>query len=220
MAKKKTDRYIFVVQNSQMFMKKGERTKQLIIEKASDIINTKGMAATSVEDVLEAAKITRGCLLGHFPTKEDLNQACADFMLTSFRDIRNNHMEKGQTALEKIMGYFDFHKQPLRTPVEGGCPIMNLAVEADDTNPYVNRLVRKEIDHNITLFTNIFEEGKANGEFSGDLDSEEFATKMFAAIEGAYVFCRSKNSQKPMKIVIAGLKNELATYATNKTKTN
>ena len=40
-------------------MSKAERTKQFIIEKSAPIINKKGMAGTSLSDIMEATKLAR-----------------------------------------------------------------------------------------------------------------------------------------------------------------
>ena len=47
-------------------MTKAEKTKQLILEKAGPIYNAKGVNGTAIDDVLDAAKITKGCLYSHF----------------------------------------------------------------------------------------------------------------------------------------------------------
>lgn len=192
--------------------KKGEATKHSIIEKASDLFNVKGIAGTSIEDVLAFAKVTRGCLLGHFRNKEELVLASTDYLLNTNREPRLKVLESGRSAKEKIWRFIDMHKQPLRTPVFGGCPIMNLSVEADDTNPGISKVLRKEVDDYTDMLIEILEAGKTNHEFSGTLEPEEFAYKMFTAIEGALLFCRIKNSQRPMKAVISSLKKELESF--------
>ena len=194
-------------------MGKAEKTRQHIIEKGSAIMNVKGISGTSVEDVLDSARVARGCLYGHFKTKDQLAAACADYMLNTFMEDRVTHMGKGKSAKSRIFAYLDGHKRPLRTPIPGGCPILNLSTEADDTNPEINKMVRKNIDAYLTLFTGILNEGLAAGEFSDQLIPEEFAFKMFTAIEGALLVCQVKNSTKPIIMIIESLKKELSTYS-------
>jgi AcrR family transcriptional regulator len=196
-------------------MSKGEKTRQCIIEKAAPIFNVKGIAATSVEEVLHSAKVTRGCLYSHFETKEDLASSCVDYLLQISGDNRDQVLDKQHTAKDKIFAFMDMAKNPLKPLFEGGCPIVNLSTEADDTLPVVNKKVKKHIDSQIELLTCLLEEGIRSGEFSDALIPDEYAMKMFTAIEGASVICRVKNTVKPMQLVIKGFKSELESYCLN-----
>jgi AcrR family transcriptional regulator len=196
-------------------MSKGEKTRQGIIEKAASILNVKGIAGTSVEEVLNAAKLTRGCLYSHFETKEELVNASVDHLLLVSCANRDLILDKQPTVKGKIFAFLDMDKNPLQSLFEGGCPVVNLATEADDTLPVINKKLRKHIDHSIDLLTELLKGGIESGEFSDDLIPEEYAMKMFTAIEGANVICRVKNSAKPMQIIIKGFKRELESYCLN-----
>ena len=196
-------------------MSKGEKTRQCIIEKAAPIFNVKGIAATSVEEVLHSAKVTRGCLYSHFETKEDLAASCVDYLLQVSSDTQKEVLGKQHTAKEKLFAYMDMAKNPLKSLFDGGCPIANLSTEADDTLPAVNKKVKKHIDTQVELLTGLLEEGIRSGEFSTALIPEEYAMKMFTAIEGANIICRVKNSVKPMQVILKGFKRDLECYGVN-----
>ena len=51
---------------------KGERTRKRIFDLAYDAINQKGFAATSIEELVEAAGITKSGFFYHFRDKNDL----------------------------------------------------------------------------------------------------------------------------------------------------
>lgn len=195
-------------------MGKAARTKQHIIEKAAAIMNVKGISGTSVEEVLDSAKVARGCLYGHFKTKEDLAVASAEYLLETFKEDRLSYTGTDISAKTRIFSYLSGQQHPLKNPITGGCPILNLATEADDTNPHINKLIKKNIDSYLEFFKEILEEGIAAGEFSEDLVPEEFALKIFTTIEGALMVCQVKNSKKPMLVVIDSLKKELSGYCT------
>jgi AcrR family transcriptional regulator len=193
-------------------MSKGEKTRQCIIEKAAPIFNVKGIAATSVEEVLHSAKVTRGCLYSHFETKEDLAASCVDYLLQVSSDNTDEVLGKQYTVKDKIFAFMDIAKNPLKSLFDGGCPIANLSTEADDTLPAVNKKVKKYVDAKIDLLTGLLEEGIRTGEFSEALVPEEYAMKMFLALEGGNVICRVKNSVRPMQVIIKGFKKELECY--------
>src|SRR5690349_22749646 len=51
---------------------KGERTRERLLDVAYDSITQKGFAATSVEELVEAAGITKSGFFYHFKDKSDL----------------------------------------------------------------------------------------------------------------------------------------------------
>src|SRR4051812_4634595 len=115
-------------------MSKAENTRRHIVEKAAPIFNIKGIAATSVIDVTKAANVARGCLYGHFESKDDLAYACVDYLLQTATEEIILAMNKKSSAFDKIVAFLETNK-PDRQMLVGGCPIMNLSTEADDTNP-------------------------------------------------------------------------------------
>ncbi|MDQ1150316.1 AcrR family transcriptional regulator [Sphingobacterium zeae] len=104
---------------------KAEKTKQFILETASPLYNEKGISGVSIDDVLEATKLTKGCLYGHFNGKEDLSEQVVDYFLKKITERVASIVSKGKTAKEKIFLYLDFYKNPIDTYIAGGCPIFN-----------------------------------------------------------------------------------------------
>lgn len=60
---------------------KAEKTKQFILETAIPLYNKKGISGVNIDNVLDEAKITKGCLYGHFESKDDLTAQVVDLML-------------------------------------------------------------------------------------------------------------------------------------------
>jgi AcrR family transcriptional regulator len=49
-----------------------ERTRQRLLAEAQRLFRERGYAATSLEQIAEAAEVTKGAIYGHFSSKEDL----------------------------------------------------------------------------------------------------------------------------------------------------
>ncbi|MET3500066.1 AcrR family transcriptional regulator [Mucilaginibacter rubeus] len=197
-------------------MSKGEQKRQFIIEQAAILFNERGIAGTSVDEILEVANTSKGCFYGHFESKDELAQAAVDYLLGKLNDRRNNTVSKHKTAIAKINAALDNSKNPLKSYIEGGCPIVNFSTETDDTNPAIKKKLKDMVDTAITTYANIIQEGIDNGELSNAINPVEFATRMMLSIEGGNAICRVLNSTKPMQIMINSLKTELASYALEK----
>jgi len=193
-------------------MGKSEKTRQMIIESAAPIFNKKGIAGTSIDDVLKAAGVAKGCLYGHFESKEELSYATTDYLLQKLAERRNAVILKETTAKKRLHAFMDNHKDPLNSFFTGGCPILNLSTEADDTNPVIKQKIQSTILTATKLLSSVIREGIKNGELSEELDPEEFSMKMFAAIEGGNMVSRAMNNNKHMLSIIKSLKSELEYY--------
>lgn len=192
---------------------KAEKTKNFILETAVPLYNEKGISGVSIDDVLAATKLTKGCLYGHFQGKEDLSEQVIDYSLKKMNEKVVSAVFKAKSAKGKIFAFMDFYKNPIETEISGGCPIFNTAVEADDNYPKIKEKVAEVLRVGQQSIIAILEEGKNNGEFLTQLDSEVFAFKMVAAIEGGVVMCRTMNTAKPMYSLIKSLKDELNQYS-------
>jgi len=191
---------------------KAERTKQFILETAIPLYNEKGISGVNIDDILEATKLTKGCLYGHFENKEDLSAQVIDLSLKMVSDKIRAAVYKGKTIKGKIFAFLDFYKNPIETYVSGGCPIFNTAVEADDNYPFIKEKVAKVVRIGQQELTALLQEGINNGEFSKSLDPVVFAFKLVASVEGGIVMCRVMDTGKPMQGLIKSLKSELEQY--------
>ena len=191
---------------------KAERTKQFILETAVPIFNEKGIAGANIDDVLEATKLTKGCLYGHFDGKDDLSEQVIDLALKMVSDKIRAEVYKGKTIKAKIFAFLDFYKNPIETYISGGCPIFNTAVQVDDNYPFIKEKVAKVIKIGQQELTALLQEGINNGEFSKTLDPVVFAFKLVASVEGGIVMCRVLDTAKPMQGLIKSLKMELEQY--------
>jgi len=171
------------------------------------LFNEKGVSGVSIDDVLAATKLTKGCLYGHFESKEDLSTHVIDLLLARTREQLLVAIGQGKTAKAKIFAYLDFYKDPLK--VQGGCPIFNIAVESDDNYPAIKKKIAEVLRNGQEEFAAIVKYGVDQGEFSNKIDPSLIAFKFVAAIEGAVVLCRVMNTAKPMQALVKSLKAEI-----------
>jgi len=195
-------------------MGKAEKTRQFIIEEAAALFNQKGIAGTSIDDVLKATKVAKGCLYGHFENKEALALAMVDYLLQKIVDRTALAVKAQATAKGKLFAMLDLYRTP-NSLVSGGCPILNFGVESDDTNPVVKQRVKMVIQDSIKNITVIIKSGIKGKEFSEKFNAEEFALKMFTLIEGGMLVSRVTETTKHMNMMLDMLKSEITSYSLN-----
>ena len=191
---------------------KAERTKQFIIEQSAPIFNSKGIAGTTIDDILAATKMAKGGIYGNFENKEAISIASVDFLFGKMSAKAYSVISKEKTAVKKLFAFIDLRENPLVPFIEGGCPILNFGVDSDNTNPTVKKKVKAMIEGSMTLFIDILKQGIANGELSDELNPEEYCLKVLVMLEGATLVSRVTDSIKPMHTVIKILKSELRSF--------
>lgn len=191
-------------------MTKGEETKQFITERSAAIFNTKGIAATSMNDIMEATNLSKGSLYVHFENKDVLACAAVDYNMEMLALKVQSAIKKYKTAKDRLFAYLDVFKDPMNPPVLGGCPMINFGMEADDTNGIVREKVNHMIELSQQLVKEIIQQGIKDGEFKAKWDYEEFATITFAMIEGGIMMSRVAGNNDKMKVIIRNIKKRVS----------
>jgi TetR/AcrR family transcriptional repressor of nem operon len=175
-------------------MKKSDQTRAFIIEKTAPIFNSKGYVGTSLTDITEATKLTKGSIYGNFENKDEVAVAAFDYNLRKVNLILANELAKYNSAKDKLLVYgrvyVDFEKHPFPS---GGCPILNTATESDDTHPILKTKVAAAINGWKNKIIGILAEGIRNKEFKRNINVEEVAITIIALIEGGIMISRTTN---------------------------
>ena len=196
-------------------MGKADRTKQFILEKAAPIFNSKGIAGTTMDDILAATKMAKGGIYRNYESKEAISYASVDYLFRKLAGKVNDIMTKEKTAVKKLFAYMDLYSNPHLPLIEGGCPILNIGVDSDNTNSHIKEMVKKLVNSSLKQFAAILKEGINNGEISSNLNVDEYCLKMLVMIEGATLVSRITDSNKAMHSIIKMLKSELKTFQLN-----
>jgi TetR/AcrR family transcriptional regulator, transcriptional repressor for nem operon len=172
-------------------MGKAERTKQFIVEKTAHLFNTKGFAGTSLNDITEATGLTKGSVYGNFANKDEVALAVFDYNYSCVLNIIKKEMDTRNTAIEKLLVYIDVYDNFLQNPFPiGGCPILNTAVESDDTHPALKLKAAKAILDWKNNIERIIKQGKIDKELRQDVSAENVALTIIASIEGSIMLTK------------------------------
>ena len=95
------------------------------------------------------------------------------------------------SSIDKLKTIVYFYKERiLNPPMEGGCPIMNSSIEADDNIPALRKKVVEALNywhHGISRTVDI---GKEKGEIKTRVDTATFATRFIGTLEGGILLAR------------------------------
>lgn len=190
-------------------MSKAERTRKFIIEQSAGIVNRKGMAGTSLSDIMEATKLAKGGIYGNFESKDEICMESFLYLSRMMAERLDRAVADGKNAKDKFFNLLEAYKGK---NMEGGCPILNFGVEADDTHPLMKENVRKAIRSSQKRIHDIVSQGISDKQILNTVDPKNFSVKAFAMIEGAILCKRVLESEEQMRIVMGAIWLEFESY--------
>ncbi len=176
-------------------MVRNENTRKFIIEKTAPIFNKKGYVGTYLSDITEATGLTKGSIYGNF---KDKNEVALEAFIYNY-NVQTGPLyecvKNAKDPLNKLLAFVVYFKSAYQTLFDnGGCAILNTAVDADNGNELLRGAVMKKIVHWSDLIESIVNEGIKKSIFK-DVDARSFSHKMIALIEGSILI--SKTLDKP-----------------------
>jgi TetR/AcrR family transcriptional regulator, transcriptional repressor for nem operon len=184
---------------------KGELTRRMILETAAPLFNTRGYFGASMSDLVRETGLEKGGIYNHFSGKEELALEAFDYATGLMRERLRSALEGREGALERLLAVVDvFSTLAYDPPVEGGCPVLNTAVESDDSMPVLKERAKGAALEWLQLVGSITKEGT---------DPNETATVVVAAIEGAVMLSKLTDDAAHMDRAVDHLKGHLRSLA-------
>lgn len=179
------------------FVPRSEKTRQGIIEKTAVLFNKKGFAGTTLTDLTEATKLTKGSIYGNFLNKEEV---AMEVFRHNFKELATRiiaFVSKESTSVARLYAFTRFYRRDFDfMKYMGGCPLMNTATDADDTNEAMRAEVAKAFEMVIGNIKKIIEEGIQNKEILPHVDPEKYGALFFTLMEGGILLSKTTNNKQ------------------------
>lgn len=193
-------------------LSKSDKTKQFIIEKSAPIFNSKGYAATSMNDILKATGLAKGGVYGNFSGKDEIAVAAFEYSYNLLKEALRFKIGQEKTALDKLTAILKFYKNYTIDPqIKGGCPILNTAIDSDDNIPELKERAAAALKELLQSLEYIIQKGVDNGEFSTKLNVQREAMLFYSIIEGGIMMSKVSDNPKMLNNLLDYLKEQLQT---------
>ena len=185
-----------------------EKSRQEIIEKAAPVFNQYGFAGTKLHMLIKATGFQKGGIYLHFDNKVHLAREVFKYNLQLLKRNYQQEMDKSAAPKTKLLAFVSaFKKFIIHPPVKGGCPLLNMAIEADDTDETNRLLVKEYINNWKNEIVDILQKGIISGDFNSTINVTQEAFFIIAAIEGSIMLGQVKRSAGLMMGVADSLEN-------------
>ncbi len=169
-----------------MKQSKAEQTQQFIIEKSAPIFNEKGFAGTSMNDIIEATGLSKGCIYGNFENKDAIGLSAFDQNYKTIVSYLRLQMDIRPHTIDKLLVYPNTYRIFLELPfLKAGCPILNTSTEADDTHPLLRKKAMEALRFWKNSIEKLVETGIKRNEIKLTANANEFSYILMSLIEGA-----------------------------------
>jgi TetR/AcrR family transcriptional regulator, transcriptional repressor for nem operon len=192
---------------------KSEQTSEYIIQTVAPIFNKKGYDSTSLSDIVALTGLTKGSVYGNFESKEDLAVKVFLYNVKRMKTSLSNYLSTAKNPTEQMILLTQYYREYYDAMYDfGGCPILNVTIDAKNVNPVLYELgciEAKKMEYKLSV---IIQNGIENGEFKSGINHETIAKNMYSMIEGC-VFTAFTHQDKTY---ISNMMDLLEDYIQNK----
>jgi TetR/AcrR family transcriptional repressor of nem operon len=192
-------------------MKKGEATRQHIIEKSAPIFNQQGYGNASLSDLMKATGLEKGGIYRHFTSKEELACEAFDYALKMSYQTKFSSLGELKNGLLKLEGFIRNFVR-LKSPISGGCPVYNTAVENDDGNKVLKRRALDAFERWVEKISEFINQAKKEGLLKKNTNTNEMAIFILTSLEGALIAKNLLKQNTPLEIACSGLFQYIENY--------
>lgn len=190
-----------------------EHTRSVLLEAAFKEIYENGFQAASLERILSNTNLTKGALYHHFPNKRALGIAVIREIITENIVAKNvAPLEDTDDPIPMMTKFIEHNSQaPAWATMQYGCPLNNLIQEMSPLDDEFRHHLQQVQFIWHKAISDALERGQAKGNVRTDVDCEEVAMFIVAAVEGCIGTAKNLQSRE----AYSSCMNQLKRYVEN-----
>jgi TetR/AcrR family transcriptional regulator, transcriptional repressor for nem operon len=183
---------------------KGERTRERILDIAYGAIVEKGFAATSIEELVEAAGITKSGFFYHFRDKNDLARELFERFLAEDEGIidtlERRARELSDDPLQAMLIFLNLYTQMMDDmgSIHPGCMVATVTYQERMFDPELKRMNVEYLLRMRSRFQQWFGEIAERHAPRLDVDPEALADHLTTIVEGAIIMSKALKDETLM----------------------
>ena len=176
-------------------MQAQHRSKTRILDAALQVFRSRGYAGSTIDDVCDEARLTKGSFFHHFKTKEELALAAAQ------------HFSDGADALfthapymdlpdprDRLLAYVDFRIAILKGNLRDfTCLLGTLVQETYETHPAIRTACERHLTTHVDMLARDIAAAKARYAPDAEWTPQSLGFHIQATIQGAFILAKAKN---------------------------
>jgi TetR/AcrR family transcriptional regulator, transcriptional repressor for nem operon len=186
-------------------------SKTKLLDAAVNVIRSKGYAASTVDDICQAAGVTKGSFFHHFKGKDDLAMAAAlHWDRNSSRLFASADFAQVPDPLDRILGYVDFRADLL----QGGLPdftcyVGTMVQEVYGTHPEIRVACQQALKHHLDVLEGDIAAAKELYAPGATWTPRSVADFIQSVLQGAFILAKAEQSSDTILTSLGHLRRYL-----------
>jgi TetR/AcrR family transcriptional repressor of nem operon len=194
---------------------RGAATRSRILDAAADLIYTRGVDGTSLDDVMAQSGVSKSQLYHYFADKDALILEVIALQTERVLGAQQPHVG-ALDSLAALRSWRDALIQLNQEVRAGGCPLGSLANELANNSEGA----RKRLAGSFGTWTDHIERGlvtmRARGELAPTADPHELAIALLSAVQGGLLLAKTTKSHRAVEIALDMAIDHVARHVTKK----
>ena len=195
--------------------RRGESTREHILEKAEGLIMYKGYAGTSIDDVLGETGLTKGAFFYHFKNKNELAQALVERFwkndLNLFNGFSKRANELSEDPLQNLLIFLKLFEEYINALEEPppGCMFASYLYEQYHFNENIKKFINQAFSEWKNMFRSRLRKIQEKYPSQNGANIDELSDMIMSLIEGGFILAKSYNDGNVISRQVAQFRNYL-----------
>jgi len=170
-------------------------TKERLLDSAQRLMLAKGFSATTVDDICEAAKLTKGSFFHYFESKDQLGKELLGRFCASSQRTHQASCGQESDPLKRVYRYVDCVIGLAKDPAfSQGCLLGTFAQELSDTHPEIRSMCAKAFTQWAQRMKEDLDQAKTAYAPRAAFDTGSLAEHFISILEGSIILGKAKQS--------------------------
>jgi TetR/AcrR family transcriptional repressor of nem operon len=193
--------------------RKGEETRERILNAARELIHAQGFKQTGLADILAASRVPKGSFYFYFRSKEELATELLRRHRVTYREAMEREVfpPEGETIPQLVAFFHGSAQRQADAGCKSGCMLGNLAAEIGDMHEDLRREVVASLLEMRQSLSCVLARGQARGELKSDFVPDQAAEFLMSVMEGSVLLAKARREPAAFAAVESSLARYLET---------
>jgi TetR/AcrR family transcriptional repressor of nem operon len=171
-------------------------SREKVLQVSLDLFYRKGYQATSVDDIIEAAGVSKSNFYYHFKSKEDLGLTVLQLRSDEMGGVLGRTLCNQEIpSIERLSTFLEYLSKAQEDSLSnGGCPFGNLVAEMADHNERFRCELSDMFGGMTARIAEVIREGQESGNIRPDMPTEELAHLVVQTLQGMLLLTKCHKS--------------------------
>jgi TetR/AcrR family transcriptional regulator, transcriptional repressor for nem operon len=181
---------------------KGRATRERIVATTARLVRENGVRGTSLDDVIDAAGVSKSQVYHYFNDKADLMRAMVSHTKAVLLDGQRPYIDRldSWVAIEAWFDAMVAHQTALHA--HGGCPIGSLVPELAEADERSREELARSLDDWQGHLVDGLRAMRDNGKLSRRADPERLGVATMAALQGGLLLTQARRDPQQLRIAL------------------